>query len=136
MRLRMLILAAALVLGQTGGSAQAPASRTTREVITTADVVTRGAPSASGPMIATVSRGRPLVVGVCKLGWCEVVGEAWAFISEGHVKTISSANAGASVAAPPAGNGYVNSEGERVPSPTRTPSGAPPAGATAQCRDC
>src|SRR2546428_568657 len=33
------------------------------------------------------------------------------------------------------GRGYINSQGEWVPSPTRTADGKPPTGATAHCRD-
>jgi hypothetical protein len=33
------------------------------------------------------------------------------------------------------GHGYTNSQGERVPSPTWTKNGKPPAGASARCRD-
>jgi uncharacterized protein DUF3761 len=34
-----------------------------------------------------------------------------------------------------AGRGYINSQGQWIPSPTHTVDGQPPAGATARCRD-
>jgi hypothetical protein len=40
-----------------------------------------------------------------------------------------------SKAYPRGGSGYINSQGERVPSPTWTKDGTPPAGASAQCGD-
>ena len=101
-----------------------------RDAYTTVAVRLRAAPTTSATVLATIPSGTKVLVGSCASGWCLTT---YAGIT-GHV-----AQAYLTDSAPAlprtAGRGYINSRGEWVPSPQRTPDNKPPPGATAQCRD-
>jgi hypothetical protein len=75
-----------------------------------------------------------VAVTACKDGWCAVGYHGFA----GHVVQVFlrfPAPPSLASGSPSSTRGYINSQGDWVPSPTRTPDGQPPSGASAQCRD-
>jgi hypothetical protein len=85
--------------------------------------------SLQGTIVESLPKGTPVEVRGCASGWCQVAhGTRTGFLREIALRT-----------APPVvrrgARGYMNSEGEWVPSPRHTRDNRPPAGASAQCRD-
>lgn len=115
-----------------GGAAQ-PASTSSEEpyrAFTTTTVRLRSGPSTEHTILALMPRGSPVQVQQCEGDWCEVTfRRLHGYAAERYLSRL----------APPeplyTGRGYYNKDGIWVPSPTHTPDGTPPAGATARCRD-
>ena len=127
-RLLFSLLCSALLAGPV--SAQAPASSQDTLAYTTASVRLREKPFPTARSLATLSQGTAVRLYACSQGWCSVaVSQLAGYVLEKFL------GAPASQAATSQGRGYINSQGEWVPSPTRTADGKPHAGATAHCRD-
>ena len=95
---------------------------------TTASVRLRAKPTPTARALALLRQGSPVRLYECAEGWCSVtVSRLSGYVLEEFL----SAQAQPIVQGP----GYINSQGQRVASPTRTPDGQPPAGASAKCRD-
>ncbi len=110
-------------------SGQQPSSADTI-AYTTALVTLRDRPFVNAQAVARLPARSPVRLYTCSEGWCSVS-------SRGRAGYVLSEYLTRETPAPVAqtGRGYVNSQGQWVPSPTRTPDNQPPAGATAQCRD-
>ena len=95
---------------------------------TTASVRLREKPATTARSLALLRQGSPVRLYACAEGWCNVtVSRLSGYVVEKFLSTEPGPIA--------QGRGYVNSQGQWVPSPTRTPDGQPPAGASARCRD-
>jgi hypothetical protein len=84
--------------------------------------------AADSQVVGTVPAGVQLSVDFCSKGWCRT---SW--------NSTTGWVAERSLEAPKtnrkrSGKGYINSDGQRIPSPRQSPSGPPP-GASAQCSD-
>jgi len=88
------------------------------------------APRAGSRVVAVVPAGVRLSVGSCSTAWCTTSWNgAGAWVAKRDLAPKSDQ------ASPKrTGKGYINSDGQRIPSPRPSPSG-PPAGASAQCND-
>ncbi len=96
---------------------------------TTAAVTLRTKPDPNARSVARLAAESPVQVSACGDGWCQIAVNGIA----GYLPRLSlSQQLNGSFTQ---GDGYTNSQGNRVQSPTRTPDNQPPAGATAQCRD-
>ena len=88
-------------------------------------------PAADSRVVATVPAGVQLSIDSCSGSWCAT---SW----KGNHAWVAKRYLGGPkrVKAPPIrrGRGYINSDGQCVPSPQQSPSG-PPTGASAQCND-
>jgi hypothetical protein len=97
---------------------------------TTTIVTVRAKPFANSRALGRVDAAAPVRLYTCSGGWCSV-----------GTSRISGYVLQAYLSSQPipvtqrAGRGYINSRGEWVRSPTRTPNDSPPAGASARCRD-
>src|SRR5207244_6685397 len=101
-------------------SAQAPASSQDTLAYTTASVRLREKPFPTARSLATLSQGTAVRLYGCSQGWCSVaVSQLAGYLLEEFL------GAPASQAATSEGRGYINSQGESVPSPTRTADGKP-----------
>src|SRR5437870_3027605 len=110
--------------------AQAPLSPQDALVYTTASVRLREKPFPTARALATLSQGTAVRLYSCAQGWFSVaVSRLAGYLLEEFL------TAQAPQAATSQGRGYINSQGEWVPSPMRTADGQPPPGATAHCRD-
>jgi hypothetical protein len=88
------------------------------------------APTTGSRVVAVVPAGVELSVGSCSKVWCTA---SW----HGAAVWVAKRDLGTPAAgkAPKrTGKGYINSDGQKVPSPRMSPSG-PPLGASAQCND-
>ena len=102
---------------------------------TTATIHMREKPSPTPQTVAILAEGTRVRLYHCSEGWCGVSVQRLAgyaleeFLTTRPAKQVT--------AAPPTqqGRGYINVDGEWVPSPTRTADGQPPPGASAKCRD-
>jgi uncharacterized protein YraI len=105
--------------------------RSTRDTLayTTASVRLREKPVATSRALALLRQGSPVRLYNCSNGWCDV----GVYKLNGYVPREYITHARPQAVAQ--GRGYVNSEGQKVPSPTLTPDNRPPAGASARCRD-
>ena len=93
----------------------------------------RTAASPNAPLIATIPKGALVAVVSCDTGWCAIGCRAGSgFVAQALLTTDSSAATSTLLLQ---GRGYINSQGNRVQSPTRTPDGKAPANASAKCRD-
>ena len=111
-------------------SAQAQVTPQDTLAYTTASVRLREKPFANARALAALPQGTAVRLYTCAQGWCNVaVSQLAGYLLEEFL------TAQAPQAATSQGRGYINSQGEWVPSPTRTTDGKPPAGATAHCRD-
>ena len=127
-RLRFSLLCVAFLAGPV--SAQAPVSSQDTLAYTTSSVRLREKPFPTARALAVLPQGTAVRLYGCSQGWCSVaVSRLAGYLLEEFL------GAQASQAATSEGRGYINSQGERVPSPTGTADGKPPAGATAHCRD-
>jgi len=122
------LLCSALLAGR--GSAQAPVSSQDTLAYTMASVRLREKPFANARALAALPQGTAVRLYSCSQGGCSVaVSQLAGYLLEEFL------SAQAPQAATSQGRGYINSQGEWVPSPTRTADGKPPEGATAHCRD-
>lgn len=96
---------------------------------TTASISLRAAPRPTAPVYTRLPAETKVHVQRCDDGWCNVTTQRLAGYLLEEFLTVDQPQAVAQ------GRGYINSDGERVPSPTWTADGQPPAGASAQCRD-
>lgn len=90
----------------------------------------RAKPAVNAQIVDSLAAGAKVRVHACADGWCTVT----ATNRSGYVESGSLSLEPPHQTAPQ-GRGYVNSKGQWVPSPTRSLSNKPPAGATARCRD-
>ena len=128
MRSRLSALALFLAAAAPLGAQQAQPRDTL--AVTTAAVTLRVQPAANAQALGTVAAGAQVRLYTCADGWCRVSAQQLTgYVLEEYLSR------GAVPAAPAQGCGYVNTQGQWVPSPTRTPDNQPPAGATAQSRD-
>jgi len=121
-----------LVFAATRAPARAQDTLSTSDTVAYATAVlsVRVQPLASAGVIVRVPVGTPLRLYSCRAGWCRVAaGARTGYALEEYLATQPPR------ASQPEGRGYINSRGQRVPSPTRTPNDSPPSGATARCRD-
>ena len=126
--MRALLRLLAVISIATPVFAQSPPTAQDTLAYTTASVRLREKPVATARALALLRQGSPVRLYQCADGWCNVgVYELAGYVLEEYLS-----------AAPQQvveGPGYINSQGNRVRSPTRTPDGQPPAGASARCRD-
>ena len=102
--------------------------------VATATVFVREKPSLTADTIAILGQGTRVRLYHCSEGWCGVsVQKLAGYALEEYLARQPTGQ----VATAPArqGRGYINVDGEWVPSPTRTADGQPPPGASAKCRD-
>ncbi len=98
---------------------------------TTTSVRLRERPFPTARPIAVLSQGTTVRLYTCSEGWCSVtVSKLSGYLLEEFLTSQPPQAATQS-----AGRGYINVDGEFVPSPTRTADGQPPPGASAQCQD-
>ena len=120
----------AVSLGTTSALAQKAESSRDTLAYTTTIVTVRAKPFANAQALGRVDANALVRLYACSDGWCSISTARLA----GYVpREFLGAQASAAVRRP--GPGYVNSRGEWVPSPTRTPNDSPPPGASARCRD-
>ena len=97
--------------------------------VTTATLTVRAQPLATARALGRLPASVPVRLYTCADGWCSISARQLSgYVLEEYLDRTTQA-------APAQGRGYVNSQGQWVSSPTRTPDNRPPAGATAQCRD-
>ena len=130
--MRRVRLLAFFALAVAAGTARAQDSTSLRDTLayTTAIVTVRAKPFANAQALGRVDAAVPVRLYTCSAGWCTVAtGRLNGYVLEEYLS--------AQPTPPPQrpGPGYINSRGEWVPSPTRTPNDSPPAGASARCRD-
>ena len=127
-RLLFSLLCSALLAGPV--SAQAPVSSQDTLAYTTSSVRLREKPLPTARALAVLPQGTAVRLYACSQGWCSVaVSQLAGYLLEEFL------GPQAPQAATSQGRGYINSQGEWLPSPTRTADGQPPAAATAHCRD-
>lgn len=127
-RLLVSLLCSAFLAGPVPAQAQVTSQDTL--AYTTAAVRLRDKPFANARALAALPQGTAVRLYTCSQGWCNVaVSQLAGYLLEAFL------TAQAPQAATSQGRGYINSQGEWVPSPMRTADGQPPAGATAHCRD-
>ncbi len=104
---------------------------------TTTTLRMREKPSPTAREMAILAEGTRVRLYHCSDGWCGVSVQKLAgyaleeFLAPGPAKTASQT----ATAQAQQGRGYINVDGQWVPSPTKTADGQPPAGASAKCRD-
>ncbi len=131
-QMRVLRLSAFLSLALHTAVARAQDTTTIRDTLayTTTIVTVRAKPFANAQGLGRVDANAPVRLYACSDGWCSIATARLA----GYVpREFLGAQLSAAVRRP--GPGYVNSRGEWVLSPTRTPNDSPPPGASARCRD-
>jgi len=114
------------------GPVSAHAQVTSQDALayTTASVRLREKPFATARALTVLPQGTAVRLYTCSQGWCSVgVSKLAGYLLEEFL------SAQAPQAATSQGRGYINSQGEKVPSPTRTADSQPPPGATAHCSD-
>lgn len=125
------VLGVALVAVLLVFAGEAYAQSSSRTAWTTAPLRLREAPSTESEVITTLAEGVRITVFACADGWCRARNGG----DEGFVASRYLTFSDPGVRSRSGGDGYRNSRGEWVPSPTHTRDGQPPAGASAQCRD-
>lgn len=95
---------------------------------TTTRIRLRDEPSLRGEILRVLPKSLRVEVSVCEEGWCEV-----SFLDESGYVAERFLRKGSPYIR--SGRGYINSQGEWVPSPRRIWDNRPPAGASARCRD-
>jgi len=94
----------------------------------------REKPSPTARAVAILAEGTRVRLYHCSQGWCGVSVQRLAgyaleeYLTTQPVQQVTTAPT-------QQGRGYINVDGEWVPSPTRTADGQPPLGASAKCRD-
>jgi hypothetical protein len=132
MRARAFAVLASIFLATSSLVCQEKTSQ--RTAITRVATPLREAPSVEASAFATIPPKTTVSVKSCADGWCTVEYQN----RTGHAIQVFLRFAPAPPAQPlmsMSGRGYTNSQGQWVPSPTRTADGQPPAGASAKCRD-
>ena len=131
-----LVLSAATALHAQQQGAVSP-----KRAFTITDVRLREAPSTDSRVIVILPKATLVAIGDCDDTWCGVdfrgIGgfAARRYLAFSRPVDVDDTAATQQSALQRTGRGYINSRGEWVPSPQRTPDGKVPAGATAQCRD-
>lgn len=126
-RLRLLL---PVLLASSSLAAQVAPAASDTLAYTTASVRLRERPFPTARPLAVLSQGTTVRLYACSEGWCSVTVSNQAgylleeFLSRQPLQTATQQ-----------GKGYINVDGEFVPSPTRTADGQPPPGSSAQCRD-
>ena len=90
--------------------------------VTVSRATLHAAPTTGSRVVAVVPAGVELSIGSCSKVWCAA---SW----RGAALWVAKRDLG-----PATGKGYINSDGQKIPSPRMSPSGPPP-GASAQCND-
>src|SRR2546425_11155248 len=130
--MRRVRLLAFFALAVATATARAQDSTSLRDTLayTTTIVTIRAKPFANAQALGRVDAAVPVRLYSCSASWCSLArGRLAGYVLQEHLSSQPTPG----VQRP--GRGYVNSRGEWVPSPTRTPNDSPPAGASAQCRD-
>ncbi len=128
-RLFARLICAVLLAGPVSAQAQVTSQDTL--AYTAASVRLREKPFPTARALAALPQGTAVRLYSCSQGWCSVaVSKLTGYLLEEFLSAQAP-----QAAATSQGRGYVNSQGEWVPSPTRTADGKPPEGATAHCRD-
>jgi uncharacterized protein YraI len=97
---------------------------------TTTIVTVRAKPFANAPSLGRLDAAALIRLYACSDGWCSIAaGRFTGYVPKEYLSVQP-----VPVARRP-GPGYINSRGEWVPSPTRTPNDSPPVGASVRCRD-
>ena len=97
---------------------------------TTTSVRLRERPFPTARPLAVLSQGTTVRLYACSEGWCSVtVSHVAGYLLQEFLSTQPTQTATQQ------GKGYINVDGEFVPSPTRTADGQAPPGASAQCQD-
>ena len=126
--MRRLLYLLAVISVATGLTAQSRPTAQDTLAYTTASVRLREKPAPTARALALLRQGTPVRLYTCSEGWCSVVVSRLAgYVLEEFLTVQPQPIA--------QGRGYINSQGQWVPSPTRTADGQPPAGASAKCRD-
>jgi uncharacterized protein YraI len=100
----------------------------------TATVRMREQPAVTAETVAILGQGTRVRLYHCSEGWCGVsIQKLAGYALEEYL--IAKPPRQVATAPTQQGRGYVNVDGEWVPSPTRTADGQPPPGASAKCRD-
>jgi hypothetical protein len=130
--MRITALVAALSLCLASHSLGSQQTQAQGAAVTRVATPLREAPSVESRAFATIPPKTDVNVTSCTDGWCAVKYQNFA----GHVIQVFLRFPPVAVSqATASGRGYTNSQGEWVPSPTRTVTGHPPTGASAKCRD-
>ena len=130
--MRPLRLVAFLGLALASTSARAQDTTSLRDTLayTTTIVTVRAKPFANAQALGRVDAAVQVRLYTCSAGWCSVArGRLAGYVLQEYL----SSDPTPVVQRP--GRGYVNSRGEWVASPTRTPNDTPPPGASARRRD-
>ena len=128
--LRILLSVLGLISLALPAAAQYSTAKAYTLAVTTAPVTLRTRPLASASVVVQLPAGTLVRFYSCTNGWCRVAFQRSAgYALQEYLST------DVSQAPTTQGRGYINSNGQWVPSPTRTPDNRPPAGATARCRD-
>lgn len=98
---------------------------------TTTSVRLRERPFPTARPTAILFQGTTVRLYTCSEGWCSVTVSTLS----GYLLEEFLTRQAPQAAATQQGKGYINVDGEFVPSPTRTADGQPPLGASAQCQD-
>src|SRR5256885_4288899 len=120
------------VLALATAVARAQDSTSLRDTLayTTAIVTVRAKPFANAQGLGRVDAAAPVRLYTCSGGWCSIgTGRLSGYVLQEYLSSQRSP------VTQRTGPGYINSRGEWVPSPTRTPTDTPPPGASARCRD-
>lgn len=132
MRLAIIIQATFLCLASPPLLAQE--SRAEAAAVTRVAARLREGPALDSRVLVTIPPKTTVKVTACIDGWCGVeYQQLTGHVVQAFLRFPTAVESQAT--APSGGRGYVNSRGEWVPSPVRTPNGQPPNGASAQCRD-
>ena len=135
--MRRLLLAAIIWLAATSTLAAQEGSREpSRHAFTRANIRLRESPQRDATILAIIPRATLIEVGECDGNWCAVRLRGLDGYASRRYLAFSSPVADVEPAVgQPQGRGYLNSQGEWVPSPQRTADGKVPTGASAHCRD-
>jgi len=130
---RHLLSLLALASFAAAASAQSFSSQDTL-AYATATIRVREQPAVTAETVAILVQGTRVRLYHCSEGWCGVSIQKLAGYALEEYLTPKLPR---QVATAPTqqGRGYINVDGEWVPSPTRTADGQPPPGASAKCRD-
>ena len=130
MRTARLLALFSLALCIVPARAQDTLSTTDTLAYTTTIVTVRAKPFVNAQSLGRVDAAAPVRLYTCVDGWCSIAAGRRA----GYVPRQYLSAQPTPITRRP-GPGYVNSRGEWVPSPTRTPNDSAPVGASAHCRD-
>jgi len=119
-----------VALGATPARAQDTAAVRDTLAYATAPLTIREKPFANARALGRIAAGSAVRLYSCSAGWCRVAApRLTGYALEEYFSRAPAPSDSAQ------GKGYINSQGERVPSPMRTPNDSPPPGASAHCRD-